>query len=446
LKIIISGYVDAIVGVACLNVLERALDKILRAGIPCMAIPLLSSDCRSTSVDEDWVQEMIHVRPGVSVVQTGTYLHLMRCADEMFRPAELQRLIPAQHGQQRDRHGPGRLDPVAATAALARRFLGRGGKHLRPFITLAAYDAATGGTGTRPGGPQHLATLPDAVRSTALSIETFHKASLVHDDIEDDDAYRYGVPTLHREYGIPTAINVGDYLIGLGYRLVSHQRRALGLETTADLLDRLAAAHMNLCEGQGAELSWRDARNKTLTPADALRIYALKTAPAFEVALYAGLRLAGPVDPYLDTIRQLARRLGIAFQILNDLYDWHGDADNKVRIGADVVGRRPTVLWAMSTESLGATGRQQLATLVTTHDRQIVRQVRQLYLDAGVFEKAQRLVDKYRARAEQLVEGMEPGPLQRLFRYLVETVLDQPTDSTQPGIPAPSSRGLPLVV
>ena len=49
LKIIVSGYVDAIVGVACLNVLEKAIDKILLAGIPCMAVPLLSSDCRNTS-------------------------------------------------------------------------------------------------------------------------------------------------------------------------------------------------------------------------------------------------------------------------------------------------------------------------------------------------------------------------------------------------------------
>src|SRR5205814_10687707 len=62
LKIIVSGYVDAIVGVACLNVLEKAIDKILLAGIPCMAVPLLSSDCRNTSVDEDWVMRMIKVQ------------------------------------------------------------------------------------------------------------------------------------------------------------------------------------------------------------------------------------------------------------------------------------------------------------------------------------------------------------------------------------------------
>jgi hypothetical protein len=80
MKIIVSGYVDAIVGVACLNVLEKAIDKILAAGIPCMAVPLLSSDCRNTSVDEQWVLDMIKVPHVVSTEATRTYVHLMRAA------------------------------------------------------------------------------------------------------------------------------------------------------------------------------------------------------------------------------------------------------------------------------------------------------------------------------------------------------------------------------
>ena len=59
MKIILSGYIDAIVGVACLNVLEKAIDKVLLAGIPCIAVPLLSSNCKATSVDEDRVREML---------------------------------------------------------------------------------------------------------------------------------------------------------------------------------------------------------------------------------------------------------------------------------------------------------------------------------------------------------------------------------------------------
>ena len=62
LKIIVSGHVDAIVGVACLNVLEKAIDKILLAGIPCVAAPLLSSNCKSTSVDNDWVFELVNLQ------------------------------------------------------------------------------------------------------------------------------------------------------------------------------------------------------------------------------------------------------------------------------------------------------------------------------------------------------------------------------------------------
>src|SRR4029078_1002204 len=122
--------------------------------------------------------------------------------------------------------------------------------------------------------------LSDSVKRAAVAIETFHKASLVHDDIEDDDAFRYGQETLHRQYGVSTAINVGDYLIGLGYRLVSRDRKELGAGCAADILDRLAQSHLKLSEGQGAELLWRDSVDKTLTPLDALKIYALKTSPA----------------------------------------------------------------------------------------------------------------------------------------------------------------------
>ena len=97
---------------------------------------------------------------------------------------------------------------------------------------------------------------------------------------------------------------------------------------------------------------WRDSRDKRLTPAEALKIYALKTAPAFEAALYCGLRLAGPADQYAQPVAQLARHLGIAFQILNDLQDWQGDDFNKLTLGGDVLGGRPTVLWALALEGL----------------------------------------------------------------------------------------------
>ncbi|HTN76884.1 MAG TPA: polyprenyl synthetase family protein [Pirellulaceae bacterium] len=438
LKIIVSGYIDAIVGVACLNVLEKAIDKILLAGIPCLAVPLLSSDCRNTSVDEDWVAAMLTAQPQQDTPKASTYLHLMRTAANLFEPTELDRLAPRLRGGPRlaevNGQGVGGLDPIAGTEAIAYDFLSKGGKHSRPFITLAVYDALTGGQATNgTSGAEYLAKLPDAVKRAAMSIETFHKASLVHDDIEDDDQYRYGAETLHRKYGIPTAINVGDYLIGLGYRLVSREAKALGPAVAVDILDCLADAHMKLSEGQGAELLWRDARDKRLKPIDALKIYALKTSPAFEAALFSGVRLAGEIGTYAEPIKLFARNLGVAFQILNDLGDWQGDANNKLAAGLDTLGGRPTVLWALALEALSPEHQAELLSLVSDESRPAqwrVNRVRQLYHEARVFEKAEKLIEKHQQRAEAIADEMQPEELRRLLYYLIDTVLERHDDAT----------------
>ncbi len=434
LKIIVSGHVDAIVGVACLNVLEKAFDKILLAGIPCVAAPLLSSNCRSTSVDDDWVSELIDLKTPPPAVQTKTYVHLMRAAYQVCEEPELSRLAP------RSRAGAGNgkaTDPLAVHENIAYEWMGQGGKRSRPFITLAAYDALKGASGTlSAAGCQ----LPDGVRRTALAIEAFHKASLVHDDIEDDDTFRYGHETLHRQYGVATAINVGDYLLGLGYRLVARERKDLGGDCTADIVNRMAEAHLKLSEGQGAELLWRDARDKTLTALDALKIYALKTAPAFEAALYAGLRLAAPADGYDKAVTDFSKNLGVAFQILNDLKDWEADGDNKVIAGQDVLAARPTLLLALALEGCTAAERAELLALIgTAHDaaqsEQIVRRVRHFFENAAVFAKAEKLVEKFRARAEAVADEVEPTALRELLYYLVDSVLDQ--KSAAPPEPAP---------
>ena len=428
LKIIIGGYVDAILGVACLNVLEKAIDKILLAGIPCMAVPLHSSDCRNTSVDEDWVSEMITIEQQAKPIQTQSYIHLMRAAGKLLQSTELDRIAPRIRQPQSQVEGSTENhDPIASTEAIAHDFLARGGKHSRPFITLATYDAVSGGKATLTDGASYCDAFPDEVRRTALSIETFHKASLVHDDIEDDDLYRYGSETLHRQYGTATAINVGDYLIGLGYRLVSRDAEKLGHQVAAEITEVLSDAHMRLSEGQGAELMWRDQKQRKLQPLDALKIYALKTAPAFEAALLAGLRLAGPLDAYRKPIRQFARHLGVAFQILNDLKDWSGDEDNKLASGTDILGGRPTVLWALALDTLSEEEQSKLFSFLDEEPANaiLLSRISSLYREADVFHKASQLVDKYQQRAEEIVGQMEIESFRRLLYYLIETVLDR---------------------
>ncbi len=236
-------------------------------------------------------------------------------------------------------------------------------------------------------------------------------------------------------------------MIGLGYRLVSRDTADLGAEVAADILDQLANSHLRLSEGQGAELLWRDAREKRLTPLDALKVYALKTAPAFEAALLTGARLAGRVDQLAEPLRQFSRNIGVAFQIINDLNDWQGDSHNKLSAGGDVLGGRPTVLLALALANLSDAEQVELLQLIQptegANDLQRLQRVESLYRQANVFEQARRLIEKHEQRANEAAESIENPHLKQLLHYLIDTVLER-SEPAAPVLVDIGLKGLPI--
>ncbi len=464
LKIIVGGYVDAILGVACLNVLEKAIDKVLIAGVPSYAVPLHSGDCHNTSLDESWIWEVLDKYEPMPNARLTGYVSIMRAANRMFDDGPLfERLLP----RVRSKTPEAAKTPLGKTEDVAYDWLKSGGRRFRPFITLAAYDAATGGaclkkfdSGTQPF------EFPDSVARVAMSIEAFHKASLVHDDIEDDDLFRYGRETLHRTHGLGPAINIGDHLIGLGYKLIAASRsdrasltrsvsegeRSTGLDPdiACDVLERMAAAHIKLCDGQGAEMFWQQNPTLDFTPRDALQIYALKTSPAFEAALFAGLRMAGSVEKYESLIGPFCRHVGIGFQILNDLKDWRGDNDNKLVAGQDALALRPTIIMALAWQSANAEQRQLMERCYFDREEEDairLARLRRLYEELGVFEKAERLIEKSRDRAELLADDVDSDDLRQLLYFLVDTVMaDEQDKDPRDSLPKPSSMLVSLPV
>lgn len=428
LKIIVSGYIDGILGVACLNVLEKAIDKILIAGVPSYAVPLHSGDCLNTTLDQSWVWDVLEKYEPLPEKQTASYIPLMRASSRMFE-ADFERLLPRIRTRDSSRSG----SPVAFTESVAFDWLSKGGKRFRPFITLAAWYAASRGSLLTAGS--ETPEIPDAVARVAMAIEAFHKASLVHDDIQDNDAFRYGRETLHREFGAGQAINIGDYLIGLGYRLI-HAARELNTDIAADILDSMSTAHIRLCDGQGAEMRWQQSPDWNITPLDALQIYALKTSPAFEAALYAGLRMAGHPLADADLVPQFCRHVGVAFQVLNDLKDWQGDRDNKMLAGQDALALRPTVLLAMALKEADGEQRDALKEILSGssgHQSELARidRIRRIFEACDVFQKAQLLVERSREKAIGLVEEVEDERIRELLQFFVDTVL-APEDLPKP--------------
>ena len=420
LKIIVSGYIDGILGVACLNVLEKAIDKVLIAGVPSYAVPLHSGDCLNTTLDQAWVWEVLDRYEPLPEKPTASYVPLMRASAQVFEQ-DVERLLP----RQRTKPGQSGSQALAFTERVACDWLANGGKRFRPFMTIAAWYAAAGRPMLSSGDqtPQ----IPDEVARVAMAIEAFHKASLVHDDIQDDDQYRYGRQTLHRQYGAGQAINIGDYLIGLGYRLIhaaadGHPAAALYV------LNSMSTAHLRLCDGQGAEMAFQKSPDWNLSPLDALQIYALKTSPAFEAALYSGLRLADHPLARTELVSQFCRHVGIAFQVLNDLKDWQGDTDNKLVAGQDAAALRPTVLLALALKDGSDSQRAELQAILTGQQdcggaEARIRRLREIFEACEVFDKAEVLVERLRAKADALLEEITDVPIRDLLRFFTETVL-----------------------
>lgn len=413
---VIDGEADAILGVACLDSLEKSYGQIAELGIPHLAVPLLQDGCDGTEAEIEEINTLLNATREDAVAQGASYLPLLRETHRIFTPASLAELLDSCLMAGAD-------DPLIATDSMALEWLQEGGKRFRPFITLAAFVLGRHGLEALRPGYETLASIPDAVKRLALAIEIMHKASLVHDDIEDEDAVRYGLPTLHRRYGPALALNAGDFLVGLGYRLITGEVVTLGAACVADILAHLTAAHLDLCRGQGAELAWAQ-QTALLRPPDALAIYALKTAPAFEAALYAGLRVADSVvDPAV--LKRFTIYLGEAYQVQDDLDDWDRDQREKGAMLTRAQAARPTILHAFALHAGGAAAATFLTDIVESPSERCAADLGAFYLRHGAFAQAERLLARLRERALAVTDDLGEPALQELFRFLVRVILPE---------------------
>lgn len=181
---------------------------------------------------------------------------------------------------------------------IAREFLGRGGKRLRPRLCQAVYAHC--------GGTASLASVCEAV-------ESFHKASLIHDDIQDGDEERYGKRSVWKEHGVPIAIAAGDWLVAYGYKLICES----GFATAQQMLRAAVVSHMRLCEGQGDDILSAKCPH-SFDPNDYVSVCERKTGEAFALAAQLGALAAGADDiPF----RKYGLAFGILFQINDDIAD-----------------------------------------------------------------------------------------------------------------------------
>lgn len=395
MSLIQTGKIDAIVGVACIPVLERAFPYMEAAAVPGVAVPLLQDDCIDTTVDEEWIWDYIHLTSD-DKTRRMDLSQLREEVDTWFTPESLDSIMGEREGD---------------TEAIGRDWLARAGKRWRPFLSVAAFQALRTDVGE---------IIPDDLQKVAVAVECFHKASLIHDDIEDEDTERYGEKTLHAEHGLAVALNVGDLLIGEGYRLIGET--SVSAEQRAAMLQAAAAGQRQLCRGQGAELVWQQ-NPAPLKVAEVLDIFRQKTAPAFEVALRLGSICASleKHESVSEVLAQYSENLGIAYQIRDDISDLGTEGETN-----DLAGHRPTVLLAVAygkakaeqKEQLDQVWHRQLPEGLTFED------IEQMYLDLKAVKRAEDLLTTYKEQSIRSLTDLENANLKGLLRRVIGKIFN----------------------
>lgn len=192
-----------------------------------------------------------------------------------------------------------------------------GGKRLRPMLMEACFEMF-GGEAEDP-----------LLHAFMAAIEMIHTYSLVHDDLPamDDDAVRRGLPTTHIKYGEAFGVLAGDALLNLAYET---PLQAMAQETDPERIRRSVAALSVLSKkagiygmvgGQCLDVYAEKNEEFETKEEELLFIYQNKTAALLEAAMMVGGILAGAEEEAVSSLEQIARSVGLAFQIRDDILD-----------------------------------------------------------------------------------------------------------------------------
>ena len=216
-----------------------------------------------------------------------------------------------------------------------------GGKRLRPLMTLKAYE-------------MYDSYIHNAM-PYALAIEMIHTYSLIHDDLPamDDDDFRRGKATCHKKFGEAMAILTGDSLLNLAYQtllktaLSCKDNRAVraGYEIAK------ASGHSGMIGGQVLDIKGEDEK---MSEEDLFQMYRGKTAALIQASILSGAIAGGGSDGDIEALRAFGDKLGIAYQLQDDLLDLQEDSEIQKSTYLSFHGQEETMemILAMSDEAI----------------------------------------------------------------------------------------------
>jgi octaprenyl-diphosphate synthase len=210
---------------------------------------------------------------------------------------------------------------VALVRQVSEYIIAGGGKRLRPVLVILS----AGAFGYR--GAQHY--------ELAAVVEFIHTATLLHDDVVDGSGMRRGRETANALFGNAASVLVGDFLYSRAFQMMVGAGNMRVMEVLADATNTIA---------EGEVLQLMNCHNAEIGEEEYLRVIGCKTAKLFEAAARLGAILAGADEAAQQALAEYGRRLGVAFQLIDDVLDYSGELQETGKnLGDDLAEGKPTL-------------------------------------------------------------------------------------------------------
>lgn len=259
-----------------------------------------------------------------------------------------------------------------------------GGKRIRPVLVLLIANAyAYQGT---------------AHHSLAAVIEFIHTATLLHDDVVDESSLRRGKQTANALFGNAASVLVGDFLYSRAFQMMVGVGNPRVMQIVADATNVIA---------EGEVLQLLNMHNPDVDEAAYLRVIRSKTAKLFEAAAQLGALVAGANDAEIEAAGEYGRSLGTAFQLIDDVLDYSGNAaEIGKNVGDDLREGKPTLPLIYLMEHGTADQRELVRTCIENGDEQHFDQILAAITSSGALDYTRQEAQKTSLRAANAVMSL----------------------------------------
>ena len=284
---------------------------------------------------------------------------------------------------------------VALIDQIAAYIISAGGKRIRPRLVLLVSQA--------------LGCSGPARHELAAVVELIHTSTLLHDDVVDESSLRRGRPTANATFGNAASVLVGDFLYSRSFQMMVSVKNMRVLEVLSEATNVIA---------EGEVLQLMNMHDPDLSVDDYLRVIRYKTAKLFEASAQLGAVLAGAEPAVEEACASFGRSLGTAFQIVDDLLDYDGQASELGKnVGDDLREGKPTLPLLIAMERCTEEERLLMRTAVEQGSVEDLEPIVSIIRRTGALEATR---DAARAEARRASDSLQCLPPSAAREALLE--------------------------